>query len=100
MAIDKFRENATGIDFINNEDLENGYNPARPYSLRSAFRSRLTGKVAETLIEFWMEHALREQVRAYLNIPTEKLRELYMNAEKYLSIEKVSWMKRKSHQVQ
>jgi len=91
VAIDKkFRENATGLGFISNEDLENGYNPARPHSLRSAFRSHLTGKVADTLIEFWMGHALGEQVRAYLNLPAEELRELYMNAEKYLSIEKTS----------
>jgi len=90
-AVDKkFRENALNLDFIEEEDLENGYNPARPHSLRAAFRSRLTGKVADPLIEFWMGHAIGEQVRSYLNLPTEDLRELYVDAEKYLAIEKTS----------
>lgn len=88
----KFREIAANVSFITDERLENGYNPARPHSLRAAFRSRLTGKVADPLIEFWMGHSIGEQVRAYINLPTEELRELYMDAEKHLAIEKTSRM--------
>ncbi len=89
-AVDgKFREIADSVDFITEEDM-NGYNPARPHSLRAAFRSRLTGKVADSLIEFWMGHEIGEQKRAYLNLPTEEMRELYMDAEKHLALEKTS----------
>jgi peptidoglycan hydrolase CwlO-like protein len=42
------------------------------------------------LIEFWAGHNIGEEKRTYLNMPTEELRELYMDAEKYLAIEKTS----------
>ena len=58
--------------------------------MRAAFRSQLTNKVSDELIEFWMGHAIGTVARAYLNMPTEELRELYMDAEKYLAIEKTS----------
>ena len=86
----KFFRIAETVDFILEEDLENGMNPARPHSLRAAFRSQLTGKVSDTLIEFWMGHAIGEEKRAYLNMATEEMRELYMDWEKYLAVEKTS----------
>jgi len=86
----RFREIAGETDFIGRKELENGYNPARPHSLRAAFRSQLTGKMDGDLIEFFMGHTIGEQKRAYLNLPTDELRELYANYEKYLSIEKTS----------
>ena len=85
----KFREITGTVDFLENENTE-GYNSARPHSLRAAFRSRLTGKMDRDLIEFFMGHALGEQVRTYINLTTEDLRELYANYEKLLSIEKTS----------
>lgn len=86
----KFREIAPKLDFINMDNFENGYNPARPHSLRAAFSSRLTGKIDRVLIEFWMGHEIGEEKRAYLNMPLEEMRELYMDAERYLAIEKTS----------
>ncbi len=47
----KLREYAAKLDFIMPNELENGYNPARSHSLRSGFRSRLTGKMDDNLIE-------------------------------------------------
>ena len=67
-----------------------GYNPARPHSLRAGFNSRLIGKIDGTLREFWMGHAISGQKSAYLNMPTDELRNLYMVAEEYLKIEKTS----------
>jgi integrase len=67
-----------------------GYNPARPHSLRAGFNSRLIGKIDGTLREFWMGHAINGVASAYLNMPTDELRKLYMTAEEYLKIEKTS----------
>lgn len=86
----KFTKIAETVDFIRKADLENGYNPARPHSLRAAFSSQLTGRMSDKLIEFWMGHNIGEEKRAYLRMPTEEMRELYMDAEKYLAVEKTS----------
>ena len=82
-----FSEIAKQLPFIKNNG---GFNPARPHSLRAAFRSQLTNKVSDSLIEFWMGHAIGAVARAYLNMPTDEMRELYMDAEKFLAIEKTS----------
>jgi len=81
-----FRKYADKISWIDVAD----YNPARPHSLRAAFRSRLTGKMDPDLIEFMMGHALGPVKRAYLNIPDDELRELYAQFEHELSIETTS----------
>lgn len=70
--------------------MDNGYIPCRPHSLRAACNSRLTGKIDRVLIEFWMGHSIAEEKRAYLKMPTDEMRELYMGAEKYLAIEQTS----------
>jgi site-specific recombinase XerC len=82
-----FSEIAKDLDFIKQNG---GYNPARPHSLRAAFNSQLIGKIDETLREFWMGHAIGAVAKAYLNMPTEDLRKLYMSAEEFLKIEKSS----------
>jgi site-specific recombinase XerC len=85
----RFSEIAQELSFISKQDME-GYNPCRPHSMRSGFKSRLTGKVSDTLIEFWMGHQLQGVSDNYLNKPTEELREDYMDAERYLAIERTS----------
>ena len=85
----KFREFAQDLSFIKKHELE-GFNPVRPHSLRSAFRSRLTNKVDSDLIEFFMGHAIGGVKRAYMNLPIDELRELYSNFEHLLAIEKTS----------
>ena len=90
-AIQKLlRGYARKLKFIQARDIENGYNPARAHSLRSAFRSRLTGKMDDTLIEYFMGHSIGDHVKTYINMPPEDLRELYANYEHLLSIEKTS----------
>jgi len=86
----KLRDYAQKLNFIYEADLENGYNPARPHSLRSAFRSRLTGKMDGELIEFFMAHELGQSQRTYMNQPLDELREIYSNYEHLLAIEKTS----------
>lgn len=89
-AIEKrFREYAEQTSFVDDKDM-NGYNPARPHSLRAAFRSRLTGKMDGDLIEFLMGHAISEVKRTYMNLPTDELRDIYASFEKRLAIEKTS----------
>ena len=93
-----FNEIAKGLSFIKQNG---GYNPARPHSLRAGFNSQLIGKIDETLRDFWMGHTIGGVSRAYLNMPTDELRKLYMTAEEYLKIEKTSRdeMDEKSSQV-
>jgi len=83
-----FSEIAKGLDFL--KIVEDAYNPARPHSLRAAFNSRLIGKIDETLREFWMGHAIGGVAKAYLAMPTDEMRKLYMTAEEYLKIERSS----------
>ena len=88
-AIDRrFRQIAKGLDFVEVKDHE--MSPVRPHSLRSGFRSRLTGKADPDLMKSWMGDELGAKSRAYLNLPDEEHRELYANVEKYLSIETTS----------
>lgn len=84
----RFRAIAENLSFINGNG--NGYNPARPHSMRSAFRSRLTGKVDGDLIEFWMGHVLPGSKIPYINLPEDELRDLYGKFEHLLSIETTS----------
>jgi len=86
----KLRQYAAKLDFIYDEDLEEGYNPARPHSLRSAFRSRLTGKMDGQLIEFLMAHDIGQERSTYINMPLDELREIYASYEHLLSIESTS----------
>lgn len=69
---------------------EGEMNPFRPHSLRSAFRSRLTGKTDGDLIKFWMGDNLGPKAGAYLNLPDEEHRDLYSAVEYRLSIETIS----------
>ncbi len=85
--IQSFSQIAKELPFIKQNG---GYNPARPHSLRAGFNSQLIGKIDEVLREFWMGHAIGGVARAYLNMPTDELRKLYMTAEEYLKIEKTS----------
>ena len=87
---DVFLNIARGMDFIKQNGNDGSYNPARPHSLRAAFNSRLIGKIDQDLREFWMGHAIGAVARAYLNMPTEDMRQLYMGAETYLKIEMTS----------
>jgi integrase/recombinase XerD len=84
----KFKAIAEDLSFL--KDNGDGYNPARPHSMRSAFRSRLTGKMDGNLIEFFMGHTLPGSKMLYINLPEEELREMYTDFEKYLSIETTS----------
>jgi len=86
----KLRQYAARLDFIYDEDLEEGYNPARPHSLRSAFRSRLTGKMDGQLIEFLMAHDIGQEKSTYINMPLDELREIYASYERLLAIEATS----------
>ena len=85
----RFREIAKKLSFVTLTEGAN--NPARPHSMRSDFRSRLTGaKMDHTLVEYWMGHRLNGNDAAYVNLPDEDLREAYMAVESRLSIETTS----------
>lgn len=82
----RFRELASEVFGYSEDEM----NPYRPHSMRSAFRSRLTGKTDGDLIKFWMGDKLGPKAGAYLNLPDEEHKELYMAIEHRLSIETTS----------
>jgi len=85
----RLREIAKTLDFIKDSDLE-GWNPARPHSLRDAFISHLSGKVDGPLIQFWSGHNIGKENQIYLEMPTEEMRLHYREAEKYLTLREPS----------
>jgi len=63
-----------------------GFNPARPHSLRAAFRTILDDAgMAPDDAEFFMGHKFPEQRRVYLSRTREGWRQLYARYEKYLT---------------
>jgi hypothetical protein len=67
-----------------------GWNPTRIHSLRSAFKSCLTGRTSDDLIEFLMGHSIGSSAKHYINIAEKELRQLYADVEKYLSLHNTS----------
>lgn len=63
-------------------------NPASAHSLRTAFRTALTNKIADPLIEYWMGHKLGDIGKTYINMGDADLREEYQNAERHLRLDK------------
>jgi len=82
----RFRELAIKVFGVEEGEM----NPYRPHSMRSAFRSRLTGKTDGDLIKFWMGDKLGPKAGAYLNLDDEEHKELYIAVEGRLSIETTS----------
>ena len=83
-----FSEIAKKLPFIKQQ--KDAYNAARPHSFRAGFNSRLINKIDEDLRDFWMGHSVPAVAKAYMEMPDEEMRELYMTAEQYLKIEKTS----------
>ena len=90
-AVNKMlRKYAYRLSFIYDEDMENGYSPARPHSLRAAFRSRLTGKMDGDLIEMFMAHDIGQEKSTYINQPIDDLRQIYESYEHLISTYKTT----------
>jgi len=63
-----------------------GQNPARPHSLRAAFKTILgQAGCPYDVVEFWMGHKLPEQVRVYNSRTRDGWRRIYAKYEKYLT---------------
>ncbi len=82
-----YRRNGFPITSKLPKELENvDLNPCRPHALRSAFSTTLKLKGFDpNLVDFMMGHRL-PYGGAYLIPPEEKVREMYREVERYLSI--------------
>ena len=82
----RFREIAEELSYIKLK--EGNMNPARPHSMRSAFRTLLTGKgrMDSDLIETLLAHT-SETKGTYINYSDEALREEYAKCEHFISVE-------------
>ena len=80
-----FKKWAIESDFI---EINGTQNPASAHSLRVAFRTALTNKIADPLIEYWMGHKLGDIGKTYINMGDADLRVEYKNAERHLRLDK------------
>ena len=78
------REVAKKAGFINGDER---FNPVSPHALRESFSSILvSNKVPTTIVDFFLGHELGELARAYQRVEVERLRQIYLEVEKHLSI--------------
>ena len=86
----RFRQYGILAGLITEDQLKRAdINPARPYALRSAFRSVLGFKnMDRDLIEYMMGHS-DSYNGAYLNFSDDELRDIYKQYEEHLSVSEV-----------
>jgi site-specific recombinase XerD len=61
--------------------------PCNPHALREAFGSIMINKgVPDTIVDFWLGHAIGEMAQAYKSVKSEELKKLYLEREAFISI--------------
>jgi site-specific recombinase XerD len=71
------------------DDNNNGssFNPISPHSLRESFGSIMTNNgVPDSIVDFWLGHAVGEMADAYKRGRFEELKQMYLDKEKFISI--------------
>jgi site-specific recombinase XerD len=68
---------------LNGKDMS----PCNPHALREAFGSIMINKgVPDTIVDFWLGHAIGEMAQAYKSVKSEELKKLYLEREAFISI--------------
>ena len=81
------RELAVKAGFVDENMNGRAINPVSPHALRESFSSILvSNKVPTTIVDFFLGHELGELARAYQRVEVERLRQIYLEVEKHLSI--------------
>ena len=81
------REVAVSSGFVD-ENMNGGdFNPLSPHALRESFGSiMINSGVPDTIVDFWLGHAIGDMARAYKGVQNESLRQMYLDRERLLSI--------------
>jgi integrase len=84
---DMMKEVAIRAGFIDKENNGHAFNPLGPHSLRESFGSIMTNSgVPDTIVDFWLGHAIGELAEAYKSVQFESLKKMYLDREKLISI--------------
>jgi len=82
------REAALRSGLVDEEKL-NGkdMSPCNPHALREAFGSIMINKgVPDTIVDFWLGHAIGDMAQAYKSVKSEELKKMYLEREAFISI--------------
>jgi integrase/recombinase XerD len=81
------REVAHRSPFVNPDNNGKDFNPLSPHALRESFGSIMSMKgVPDTIVDFWLGHAIGEMANAYKRVQPEELRRVYAEREIFISV--------------
>ena len=81
------KEVAVRSGFVTENNNGNDFNPLGTHSLRESFGSLMINSgVPDTIVDFWLGHAIGDMAEAYKSVQFESLRKMYLEREKLLSI--------------
>jgi integrase/recombinase XerD len=82
-----FREVAVKTGLVDGENNGKDFNPLSPHALRESFGSIMTNNgVPDTIVDFWLGHAIGELAQAYKSVQYQSLKEMYLQRERLISI--------------
>ena len=84
---DMMRTVALKAGFIDDGNNGQAQNPLGPHALRESFGSiMINSGVPDTIVDFWLGHAIGEQAEAYKSVQYESLKRMYLEREHLLSV--------------
>jgi len=84
---DMMRNVALKAGFIDDGNNGQAQNPLGPHALRESFGSiMINSGVPDTIVDFWLGHAIGEQAEAYKSVQYDSLKRMYLERERLLSV--------------
>jgi len=84
---DMMRSVALKAGFIDDGNNGQVQNPLGPHVLRESFGSiMINSGVPDTIVDFWLGHAIGEQAEAYKSVQYDSLKRMYLERERLLSV--------------
>jgi len=78
---------AVRAGFVTNGNNGNSFNPLGTHSLRESFGSLMINSgVPDTIVDFWLGHAIGDMAKAYKETQFENLKKMYLEREHLLAV--------------
>jgi integrase len=78
---------AYNSEFVDEKNNGKAFNPLGPHALRESFGSLMINSgVPDTIVDFWLGHAIGEMAEAYKGVQFDSLKRMYLEREKLLSV--------------
>ena len=78
---------AVNAGFIDDKNNGKAFNPLGPHALRESFGSiMINSGVPDTIVDFWLGHAIGEMSEAYKSVQFDSLKKMYLEREKLLTV--------------